>query len=329
MGQYIAIDVGAVYLRVVVYLPGPPSQALEEWAYFTSAGSEGTFYCLKYKPEHLESFQSHPLYTHLPPDDRPVYITGIGGKQVAERIELVYGVKLAFTANTPCLIKGLEYMRVNHCETFFYFPGSDLRQILSIGRFTDRSATKINGLPEGSLYPCLLLNLRSGLSFYRLNSATDYRRIQGSCLGGTTIWSIVKLLTSFKSPEEALRASVTGDNTLIDMSVGDIYGTNYDMAGLDHNVIASSCAKLRVTQDPAPQDLAKSVFGMFIVNFTQIAWLIAEAENVTKIVVTGNIITVPSLMDAVQACMNFWSQGTKQLLFNEYSFYLGALGELI
>jgi type II pantothenate kinase len=329
MGQQLAIDVGAVYLRVVVLLPGPPDESLTGLICFYSPLAEGTYYLLKFLPETLESFKDHPIYARLSPSQRPVYITGIGGKQVKQRIESYYEVRLLSTPNTPCLIKGLEYMQINHPETFFFFPGSNFSQISSIGRFNDVTAAKTNGLSEGDFYPCLLLNLRSGLSIYRLDSPTQYRRIQGSCLGGTTIWSILKILTSFKSPEEAVRASVEGDNTLIDMSVGDIYGCTYDQAGLNREIIASSCAKLRFTENPAPQDLAKSLFGMFILNFTQITWLISEAENVGKIVVTGNMITVPGLMDAAQACMNFWSKGTKQLLFNEYSFYLGALGELI
>lgn len=329
MGHQLSIDVGAVYLRVVIRLPGPAPKSLEEWAFFQSHDPESTFYCLKYLPKQVEDFRSHPLYDYLTRNSAPVKITGIGGKLVGPHIERVYGISLTFTPTTPCLIKGLEYMRVHHSPSFYYFLGTDLRHISTIGKFSDRSAAKINGLMEGEFYPCLLLNVRAGLSIYRLNSPSEYRRIQGSCLGGTTIWSIIKLLTTFKTPEEALRASIEGDNTLIDMSVGDIYGTSYDLAGLNSDVIASSCAKLRDNKNPAPHDLAKSLFGMMILNFTQIAWLISEAENVPRIVVTGNMITVPSLMDAVQACMNFWSRGTKQLLFNEYSFYLGAVGELI
>lgn len=329
MGQQLAIDVGAVYLRVVVLLPGPPDESLSILDSIYSPPVNGTYYLLKYTPDNLESFQSHPIYSRVSAGTRPVCITGIGGKLVSKRIENCYGVSLRSTPNTPCLLQGLEYMRVHHPETFFFFPGSNLRQITSIGRFSDTSATKINGVLEGDFYPCLLVNLRSGLSIYRLDSPTDHRRIQGSCLGGTTIWSILKLLTPFQSPEEAVRASVHGDNTLIDMSVGDIYGCTYDQAGLNSDLIASSCAKLRFTENPAPQDLAKSLFGMFILNFTQITWFISQSENVGKIIVTGNIITVPGLMDAAQACMNFWSKGTKQLLFNEYSFYLGALGALI
>ena len=329
MGQQLAIDVGAVYLRVVVLLPGPPDESLTVLDSLYSPPVEGTYYLLKYTPDSLESFANHPIFSRLSPSPTPVYISGIGGKLVRKRIESCYGVKLRSTANTPCLMRGLEYLRVHHPDTFFFFPGSNMRQISSIGRFNDMSATKIKGVLEGDFYPCLLLNLRSGLSIYRLDSPTDHRRIQGSCLGGTTIWSILKLLTPFQSPEEAVRASVEGDNTHIDMSVGDIYGCTYDQAGLNSELIASSCAKLRFTENPAPQDLAKSLFGMFILNFTQITWFISQAEDVGKIIVTGNIITVPGLMDAAQACMNFWSKGTKQLLFNEYSFYMGALGALI
>jgi type II pantothenate kinase len=139
----------------------------------------------------------------------------------------------------------------------------------------------------------------------------------------------MKLLTKFETPEEALVASTQGDNTPVDMSVGDIYGTDYNLIGLNRDLIASSCAKLRFAPDPAPNDLAKSVFGMFILNLTQLSYLISMIEDVDKVMIVGNMISVPLLMESAQACMNYYSKGTRQMIFNEYSFYLGAIGELI
>ena len=53
----------------------------------------------------------------------------------------------------------------------------------------------------------------------------------------------MRLMTSFKTPEEALSAAIHGDASKIDMTVGDIYGGGY--LDLDPTIIASSCAKIR------------------------------------------------------------------------------------
>ena len=329
MGQQLAIDVGPVYVRLVVLLPGLPDPSLPDVLSIYSTAVQGTFYCLKYLPEQLDHFQAHPIYSRLTLTPAAVKVTGLCAKLVGEKIGQCFGANVTYAANTQSLIKAIDYMRVNHPDSYFHFPGESFPQVSSIGRFSDTGAKKIRGLPTGSFYPLILVNLRSGLSIYRLNSATDFKRIQGSCLGGTTIWSLMKLMTSFKTPEEALIASMQGDNSLIDMSVGDIYGSDYGGVGLRKDMVASSCAKLRFADEVDEHGLAKSLFGMFILNITQIACFISMAEEVDKVLVTGNMITVPVLMESAQACMNFWSRGTRQMLFNEYSFFMGALGELI
>jgi pantothenate kinase len=59
------------------------------------------------------------------------------------------------------------------------------------------------------------------------------------------------------------------------MSVGDIYGGDYDAFGLDQNLIASSCAKLRNGAEHQDADIARSVLTMFCFNLTQIVYLTA------------------------------------------------------
>ena len=96
-------------------------------------------------------------------------------------------------------------------------------------------------MPE--LYPYLLVNVRGGLSVYKVEDKYQFNRVSSSSWGGATFWALMRLMTSFKTPEEALTNAINGDASKIDMTVGDIYGGSY--LDLDPNIIASSCGKIR------------------------------------------------------------------------------------
>ncbi len=55
----------------------------------------------------------------------------------------------------------------------------------------------------------------------------------------------MKLLTNYKYPHEALKAGTEGDNSAIDLSVGDIYGGDY--SGVGYLIIRSTKIGFRRT----------------------------------------------------------------------------------
>jgi pantothenate kinase len=68
------------------------------------------------------------------------------------------------------------------------------------------------------------VNIGSGVSILKVNSATSFERVSGSSVGGGTYWGLCRLLTKCESYEEVLDLAETGDATEIDMLVRDIYG---------------------------------------------------------------------------------------------------------
>lgn len=58
-------------------------------------------------------------------------------------------------------------------------------------------------------------------------------------------WGILRLLNYFNDPTEAVMAAAKGDSSKVDMSVGDIYGSDYASIGLPANMIASSFGKVK------------------------------------------------------------------------------------
>lgn len=97
---------------------------------------------------------------------------------------------------------------------------------------------------RADIYPYLLVNIGSGVSMIRVSSPREYERIGGTSLGGGTLWGLLSLLTGARTFDEMLAMADRGDNTTVDMLVGDIYGTDYGKIGLKSSTIASSFGKV-------------------------------------------------------------------------------------
>ncbi|KAH9470389.1 hypothetical protein Pst134EA_007651 [Puccinia striiformis f. sp. tritici] len=93
-------------------------------------------------------------------------------------------------------------------------------------------------------FPCMLVNIGSGVSIIKVTNFGKFERISGTSLGGGTLWGLLSLLTEAKSFDEMLDLSIKGDNSKVDMLVGDIYGQDYGKIGLKSSTIASSFGKV-------------------------------------------------------------------------------------
>lgn len=65
-------------------------------------------------------------------------------------------------------------------------------------------------------------------------------------MGGGTLWGILSLLTGARTFDEMLAMADRGDNSTVDLLVGDIYGegTGYEKIGLSERTIASTFGKV-------------------------------------------------------------------------------------
>ena len=117
------------------------------------------------------------------------------------------------------------------------------------------------GEPSAHL-PCLLVNIGSGVSIIKVDADGTFERVSGTSLGGGTLWGLLSLLTPARTFDgaywliitvcqptliclaEMLALSEEGDNAMVDMLVGDIYGTDYTKLGLKSTTIASSFGKV-------------------------------------------------------------------------------------
>ncbi|GKD41724.1 pantothenate kinase 1 [Tanacetum coccineum] len=69
-----------------------------------------------------------------------------------------------------------------------------------------------------------LVNIGSGVSMIKVDGDGKFERVSGTSIGGGTFWGLGKLLTKCKSFDALLEMSHEGNNRVIDMLVGDIYG---------------------------------------------------------------------------------------------------------
>lgn len=107
---------------------------------------------------------------------------------------------------------------------------------------------------RADIYPYLLVNIGSGVSMIKVSGPRQFDRIGGTSLGGGTLWGLLSLLTGARTFDAMLELADKGDNSAVDMMVGDIYGTDYGKVGLKSNTIASSFGKVFKMKQEAEMD---------------------------------------------------------------------------
>jgi type II pantothenate kinase len=126
-------------------------------------------------------------------------------------------------------IQGLDFFISEIPEEVFTYSESDPMQFAE---------------PRADIYPYLLVNIGSGVSMIKVSGPRRYERVGGTSLGGGTLWGLLSMLTGARSFDDMLGMAERGDNTSVDMLVGDIYGRDYSKIGLKSTTIASSFGKV-------------------------------------------------------------------------------------
>lgn len=233
------------------------------------------------------------------------------------------GVEVQKEDEMECLISGLNFLvRQIESEVFTYDERRpDPMQF-------ERTSSEI--------FPYLLVNIGSGVSIIKVTSNTDYERISGTSLGGGTLWGLLGLLTDAKDYDEMLEMSKLGDNSNVDMLVGDIYGGDYSKVGLKSSTIASSFGKvIKVAPEDRKthfkqEDISRSLLYLVSNNIGQIAYLNAQAHGISKIYFSGFYISGhPITMNTLSYAVSYWSKGQMQANFLRHEGYLGALGAFL
>lgn len=188
---------------------------------------------------------------------------------------------------------------------------------------------------KDQLYPYLLVNLRSGASFYRVDGKDSYTRVGGSSLGISFIWGVTRYLGYYSDPTTMMKDAVNGDSSKVDMSVEDIYGGSYDGIGLPGNFLASSFGKVKdldpdeISATITHADISRSLITMVVANVLVFSMTIARQEGIKRIVWFGSHI---DSLEYNAMAEHAFAQLTKQqaeLIFPTHQSFLGSIGILL
>lgn len=274
----------------------------------------------------LEFISSNQLSTHGDAPDKKqhsagsrnlIKATGGGAFKFAELFMERLGIILDKVDEMDCLVAGANFLlKANNQEAFTYMNGH--KEYLQID--------------HNDMYPYLLVNIGSGVSMIKVEGDEKFERVSGTSVGGGTFWGLGKLLTNCKSFDELLKLSQEGNNRVIDMLVGDIYGgLDYSKIGLSSTTIASSFGKAisenKELEDYRPEDMARSLLRMISNNIGQISYLNALRFGLKRIFFGGFFIRGHEFtMDTISVAVDFWSKGEAKAMFLRHEGFLGALG---
>ncbi|XP_011622021.2 pantothenate kinase 2 isoform X2 [Amborella trichopoda] len=243
--------------------------------------------------------------------------TGGGAYKFTDVFKEGLGVTLDKEDEMDCLVAGANFLlkAIRH-EAFTHMEGH--KEFVQID--------------HNDLFPYLLVNVGSGVSMIKVDGYGKFQRVSGTNVGGGTFWGLGRLLTKCKSFDEILELSQRGDNSAVDMLVGDIYGgMDYSKIGLSASTIASSFGKVisesKDLSEYRPEDISLSLLRMISYNIGQISYLNALRYGLNRIFFGGFFIRGHAYtMDTISFAVHFWSKGEAQAMFLRHEGFLGALG---
>ncbi|RHZ44384.1 pantothenate kinase [Aspergillus thermomutatus] len=273
-------------------------------------------------------------------DELCVVATGGGAYKYYDKLKETLNVNIIREDEMECLITGLDFFITEIPNEVFTYSEAEPMQ------FAEARA---------DVYPYLLVNIGSGVSMIKVSGPKQFERVGGTHLGGGTFWGLMSLLTGARTFDDMLAMADRGDNSGVDMLVGDIYGMDYSKIGLKSTAIASTFGKVFRLKNAAerhaedgeglchgdaeqqngevkfsPEDMSRSLLYAISNNIGQIAYLQSEKHQVKHIYFGGSFIRGHhQTMNTLSYAIRFWSKGEKQGYFLRHEGYLGAVGAFL
>ena len=233
-------------------------------------------------------------------------------------------------------ITGIDYINNNFDNSFFDLPKGSINDLVIVGKGKNASnLTKDNKnkkILKNELYPYLLTTGNQGISIYRIDSINSYKKVGYNTLGPVSLWSLLNLTGNYEDPELALKEAIEGDNQLIDLSVGDIYGGDYGGASLCSDLIASSFSKVSKVGDINKidkKDVGKALLIFYGVTYAQVAAMVSGEEKIEKNIISGDSFNSLELMQMIESCQDAFTGGKIKAVFNDYSNYFEIIGMIV
>ncbi|KAB8338810.1 hypothetical protein FH972_021754 [Carpinus fangiana] len=344
--SHIAVDIGGSLAKLVYFSREPESRDLGGRLNFLKFETDRIHECIAF----MHKLQQRHQRINGQRQDLCVMATGGGAFKYYDDIKKALGVEVLREDEMECLIVGLDF--------FISEIPSEV--------FTHSADAPMTYLPPRSaIYPYLLVNIGSGVSMIKVSGPREFKRIGGTSLGGGTLWGLLSLITGARSFDDMLAMADKGDNTAVDMLVGDIYGTGDSLSkhGLKADTIASSFGKVYKMKRQAeteaedgshlsngtagtasdeieenatlrnpfkPEDVSRSLLYAVSYNIGQIAYLQSCKHDLEHIYFGGSFIRGHrQTMNTLSYAIRFWSNNEKQAYFLRHEGYLGSVGAFL
>ena len=339
--SHVALDIGGSLTKLVYFSREAHSKELGGRLNFLRFEADQIDQCFEFI---LELKKKQQALNGSDPGELCVMATGGGAYKYYDDMKKILGVEVLREDEMECLIIGLDFFITEIPREVFTHDEEDPMHFEE---------------PRIDIYPYLLVNIGSGVSMVKVSGPKQYERIGGTSLGGGTLWGLLSLLTGARSFDDMLAMADRGDNTKVDMLVGDIYGTDYSKIGLKTTTIASSFGKVfkmkrqgeSEAEDGsglsngdsrqadgastserafAPEDISRSLLYAVSNNIGQIAYLQCEKHKLEHIYFGGSFIRGHrQTMSTLAFAIKFWSNGNKKAHFLRHEGYLGSVGAFL
>jgi type II pantothenate kinase len=346
----LGIDIGGTLSKVVYFEPTTPSDRelvdrinsfadnpvnygrtghrhLEHRWYSPKLG--GTFHFTSFETASFSRFlntvKSSAVLSGIP---FPLCTTGGGAFKYKDRMKEQLGIKLQGTDEIASLVRGIDFM-VRHCPDECYY----------LLEFELRSEAVYSTFNEPFAYPFLVVNIGSGVSILQVNSPTSFQRVGGTALGGGTFLGLSRALTGCKTYNEAINLALSGTTRNVNLTVGGIYGGDYDNKGIfiKQDAVARYFGNVgrahgrQETPKPSNADLARSALLMITNNIAAVANLYArKADGRMRILYTGSFLRNNTIaLKTLAHASDYWSNGLQPALFLKHDGFFGAVGCMV
>lgn len=231
--SHLAVDIGGSLIKLCFWSTERNNHDSGGRLNFRKFPTDRIDVCIQFMRQLVDKYQSND-----PKDEvKDFYVTATGGGayKFYDKIREELGAQVQQEDEMECLIIGLDFFISNvPSEVFVYNDPPDPRAFVP-NRFVEAGSFN---------HPYLLVNIGSGVSIIKVSGPREFSRVGGTSLGGGTLWGLLSLLTGARNFDEMLHYAESGDNTAVDMLVGDIYGADYGKVGLKSTTIASSFGKV-------------------------------------------------------------------------------------
>ena len=269
---------------------------------------------------------------------------GSGSWRLSENLEREYGILVEKHREPVCIWTAIESSLINpvvNGMSAFQFEYGAQESSMSYPisapyKDIDDLKTLMKEVSYNQLltsFPILLVIVKTGTSFYRMDSPSEFVRVGGSSIGSSSLGALgLNLVNEASVSGMVSKARELTRPSNCDLLVEDIYGGDCSSIGLPGSIIASCLGKADDSSINSPA-LAKSLLDMMTINTAQLANLHARIHNCKSAIVVGPLCEELEVSECMQRVLYILAGKDKasalRAVFFRNSKYLGCLGAML